>query len=120
MGQLLKRMDWHDNELPYTRDEVLRHKARLARVRQEVADIRRAAASLRGAGGVFHTEVADFLTTEARVLERANEADGSVELAWEDDTRESKDYGATSARRALLLARAWNEEHGQDHTEQGS
>ncbi|MFF7954160.1 hypothetical protein [Streptomyces griseorubiginosus] len=110
--RLLKRMDWHDNELPYTQEEVLRHEARLARVRQEVADIRRAATSLREAGGRFHTEVADFLTAQARYLESANEADGGVELQPQDDTVEHPVHGITPARRALMLARAWNEETG--------
>lgn len=104
---LLTRVDDRGNEIPYTEAELLRYQARVTRVRGEVAEIRAAAESLRGAGGAFHDQVADFLECEARLLERANEADGSVELRWQDDTRQTRDYAPTSARRALLIARAW-------------
>jgi len=111
---LLKRVDWHDNELPYSQAEIDRYEARVKRVRREVDEIRTAADAMRSVGGAFYTEVADWLTWEARLLERVNEVDGSIELEWQHDTRESKNEAPTSGRRALLLARAWHQEHGQE------
>ncbi|MGD6765962.1 hypothetical protein ACOKM5_44275 [Streptomyces sp. BH097] len=108
---LLKRVDWQDNEIPYTDSERLRYDQRVTRVRKEVAEIRSAAEAIHSVGDAFHTEIASFLTTEARMLESANEVDGSVELKMEDDTVERRDWGPTSARRALLIARAWHLDH---------
>ncbi|MGP9023194.1 hypothetical protein ACT1U9_32920 (plasmid) [Streptomyces sp. BR1] len=108
---LLKRVDWHDNEIPYDEAEQVRYRARVARVRKEVAEIRSAIAGMSAVGDAFHAEITDFLTSEARMLESANEADGGVELRMEDDTTERRDWGPTSARRALLIARAWNLDH---------
>ncbi|MFG1711193.1 hypothetical protein ACFLIM_49390 [Nonomuraea sp. M3C6] len=48
------------------------------------------------------------------LLDRANEADGAVELAWQPDTRERRDYVPTSARNALLIARAFTSTHSRD------
>lgn len=39
--------------------------------------------------------------------ERTNEADGTVDLDWKDDTRKRDGYVPTSARSALLIARAF-------------
>ncbi|MEV6179884.1 hypothetical protein [Streptomyces sp. NPDC052015] len=108
---LLKRVDWQDNESPYSDHERIRYDQRVARVRQEVAEIRSAADGIRATGGAFHAEIADFLTAEARMLESANEVDGGVDLQPQDDTVERPNWGTTTARRALLIARAWHRDH---------
>lgn len=108
---LLKRVDWQDNEIPYTDADRLRYEQRVARVRKEVAEIRSAVEGIKATGGAFHSEVADFLTSEARMLEGANEVDGGVELQPQDDTTERPTWGTTTARRALLIARAWHRDH---------
>ncbi|MEU5483546.1 hypothetical protein [Streptomyces mirabilis] len=105
---LLKRVDWQDNEIPHTDADRRRYEQRVARVRKEVTEIRSAAEGIRAAGGAFDAEVADFLAAEARMLEGANEVDGGVELQPGDDTAERPNWGTTTARRALLIARAWH------------
>ncbi|MFI9366942.1 hypothetical protein ACIG5E_38815 [Kitasatospora sp. NPDC053057] len=60
--------------------------------------VRAAVLAMRGAGGVFLGEVADFFDREALQLERVVEADGRAELGQEV---------ADAARRALLIARAF-------------
>lgn len=107
---LLKRVDWQEKELPYSAAEVARYEARVRRLRAEVAEIRAAAEGMRAAGGPFLLEVTAFLDREAWSLESSNEADGGVELRWEDDTRDMEGYSPTSGRRALLIARAWTAE----------
>jgi hypothetical protein len=110
---LLKQTDWNDIEIPYTAADATRYEHRVVRVRAEIAEIRSAVAAMRGQSGAFLNEVADFLDREALQLERVNEADGSVELDARDDTREQSGYVPTSARRALLIARAFiNERPG--------
>ena len=105
---LLKRIDWNNNEVPYTSADVVRYEQRVARVRKEVGEIRTAVHTMREEGGAFLEEVADFLDREALQLERANEADsGSAELPEQEDTRERTGLVPTSARRALLIARAF-------------
>ncbi|MET8050886.1 hypothetical protein ABZU75_25120 [Streptosporangium sp. NPDC005286] len=107
---LLKQTDWNDQEIPYTTADVTRHGQRVARVRAELGEIRAAVATMRARGGAFLDEVADFLDREALQLDRANEADGPVELDARDDTRDQSDYAPTGARRALLIARAFTSE----------
>lgn len=108
---LLKQVDWQDNEIPHTDADRRRYEQRVARVRKEVAEIRSAADGIKATGGAFHAEVADFLTSQARMLEGANEVDGGVELQPQDDTAERPTWGTTTARRALLIARAWHRDH---------
>ncbi|MFI7643319.1 hypothetical protein [Nonomuraea sp. NPDC049400] len=105
---LLTQTDWHDDEISYTAGDITRYDERVARVRAEVVEIRAAAPAMREQGGAFLEETAAFLDREALHLERANEADGAVELAWQNDTRERSDYVPTSARSALLIARAFS------------
>ncbi|MFJ2774639.1 hypothetical protein [Streptomyces sp. NPDC087300] len=109
---LLKRVDWHDRELPYTQAELMFHEARVLRLRDEIAEIREAAEAMRNteAGTPFFGEVVDFLEWNATRLERANEADGGVELDAYEDTREIRDEVPTEQRRALLMARAYLKE----------
>ncbi|WP_431981447.1 hypothetical protein [Streptomyces qinglanensis] len=109
---LLKKMDWNDNEVPYASAEVIRYEGRVRRVRAEVNEIRAAVHTMREGGGAFLEEVASFLDREALQLERANEADGSVELPEQEDTRERNGLVPTGARRALLIARAFTSTHG--------
>ncbi|WP_461296392.1 hypothetical protein [Streptomyces harbinensis] len=105
---LLKRIDSHGNEEPYTSIEIVTYKQRVARVEQEVAEIRAAVRTMREGADLFLEEVADFLDREALQLERSNKADcGSAELPGRDDTRERRGMVPTSARRALLIARAF-------------
>ncbi|GLW13055.1 hypothetical protein Misp01_81830 [Microtetraspora sp. NBRC 13810] len=111
---LLKQTDWNDHEIPHTAADVTRHEQRVARVRVEVGEIRAAARVMRGEGGAFLEEVAAFLDREALQLDRANEADGSVELDPRNDTREQSGYAPTGARRALLIARAFTRTRSGD------
>ncbi|MEU0564996.1 hypothetical protein ABZ297_06315 [Nonomuraea sp. NPDC005983] len=104
---LLKRTDWNGNEIYYLVSDLVRYELRLARIRDEVAEVRSAVEAMRVQSGAFLEEVADFLEREALQLERVNEADGPVELDSRDDTREQSGYAPTSARRALLIARAF-------------
>ncbi|MGW3415605.1 hypothetical protein [Streptomyces sp. NPDC000888] len=108
---LLKQVNWEGKEIPYSDWERIRYDQRVTRVRKEVAEIRAAADGIRTEGGAFHTEVADFLTSEARMLESSNEVDGGVELQPQDDTTERPNWGTTTARRALLIAHAWHRDH---------
>ncbi|MFF4414490.1 hypothetical protein ACFYY8_18340 [Streptosporangium sp. NPDC001559] len=104
---LLKQTDWNDAEIPYTAADVTRYEHRVARVRAEIVEIRSSVEAMRVQGGAFLDEVADFLDREALQLERVNEADGPVDLDSRDDAREQSGYAPTSARRALLIARAF-------------
>ena len=106
---LLRQTDWNDSEIPYSAAAIDRYEQRVERVRAEVEEIRAAARTMRAQGGAFLEEVADFLEREALQLERVNEADGPVDLGWQDDTREESGYAPTSARRALLIARAFTQ-----------
>ncbi|MGV9386725.1 hypothetical protein ACWDRB_63760 [Nonomuraea sp. NPDC003707] len=103
---LLKQTDWNGTEIPYTTANVTRYEPRVGRVRAKVGEIRAAVHAMREEGGAFLEEVADFLGREALQLDRANEADGPVELDSRDDTREQSDYVPASASQALLIARA--------------
>jgi hypothetical protein len=102
---------WNDIEIPYTAADVTRNEDRVARVRAEIVEIRAAVEAMRLQGETFLDEFADFLDREALQLERFNEADGPVELDPRDDTREQSGYAPTSARRALLIARAFTSSH---------
>ncbi|MFI6801165.1 hypothetical protein [Streptosporangium canum] len=104
---LLKQTDWNGTEIPHTTAEITRYEARVARVRGEVGEIRTAVRAMREEGGAF-------LDREALLLDRANEADGPVDLAWPTGTRERRDYVPTSARSALLIARAFSRTHPAD------
>ncbi|MER7213239.1 hypothetical protein ABT340_39765 [Streptosporangium sp. NPDC000239] len=108
---LLKQTDWNGREIYYHVSDLVRYELRLARLRGEVAEIRSAVAAMRVQGGAFLDEVADFLDREALQLERANEADGGVEIDGDNDTRERDGYVPTTARRALLMARAFTSPH---------
>ncbi|MER6844873.1 hypothetical protein [Streptomyces platensis] len=97
-------VDWQGNERQWTPQEVTHHEARVARISGEVAEIRSAAQQMRDQSNPFHTEVADFPTAEALMLERANSA---TLLSRDDDTQERAGMFPTVARRALLIARAY-------------
>jgi hypothetical protein len=84
--------------------DLVRYELRLTRLRAEVAEIRSAVAAMRVQGGAF-------LDREALQLERVNEADGGVEIDGDNDTRERDGYVPTTARRALLIARAFTSTH---------
>lgn len=98
-------VDWHGNERQWSEAEVALQNGRVARINREVAEIRRAAEQMAAKGDLFHSEVAEFLNAEALMLERANK--GSF-LRGEDDTQERPGMFHTAARRALLIARAYN------------
>jgi hypothetical protein len=101
-SSLLKQTDCNGREIYYHVSDLVRYELRL---RAEVAEIRSAVAAMRVQGGTFLEEVADFLDREALQLERVNEADG------DNDTRERDGYVPTTARRALLIARAFTSTH---------
>ncbi|MGW2550070.1 hypothetical protein [Streptomyces sp. NPDC001635] len=102
------RGDWEGNERPASAAEVARAEATAARIRGEVAEIRRAAERL-AAGSPFQAAVAEFLSIQATVLERAGStAERADDLSRSDDTREDPGMFATAARSALLIARAYN------------
>ncbi|MEU6787368.1 hypothetical protein ABZ912_49965 [Nonomuraea angiospora] len=77
---LLKQTGWNGNEIYNHISDLVRYEQRLARIRDEVAEIRSAVEAMRVQGGAFLNEVTDFLDREAPQLERVNEADGPVEL----------------------------------------
>ncbi|MEU7748081.1 hypothetical protein [Nonomuraea sp. NPDC049158] len=96
---LFKQTDWNGTDIPYTVADITRYEAQVAHVRGEIGEIRTAVS---------------FLDREALLLDRANEADGAVEPAWQADTQERRDYVPTSARSALLIARAFTSSHPRD------
>ncbi|MEU3399458.1 hypothetical protein [Streptomyces filamentosus] len=106
MTKLPTRVDWNGNERPASTREVYRAESTAARIRREVADIRAAAEQL-AAGTPLEAAVADFLTVQATILERAG---GTAELAdsirREQDTLEDPGMFPSPARSALLIARA--------------
>ncbi|MGW0192497.1 hypothetical protein [Nonomuraea sp. NPDC003201] len=101
---LLKQTDWNGTEIPHTTAEITRYEARVVRVRGEIGEIRTAVRTMREEGGAFLEEAAAFLGPEALLLNRANEADGPVDLAWQADTLERRDYVPTGTRSAVLIA----------------
>lgn len=107
MTNLPPRVDWHGNKRPASSMEVDRAEGTANRIRREVADIRHAAEQLAD-GGPFESQVAEFLTAQATMLERAGSTPQRADsLRPEEDTREDPGTFPTPARSALLIARAY-------------
>ncbi|MCG0065990.1 hypothetical protein L0F81_22280 [Streptomyces tricolor] len=101
-------IDWHGNQREPAAQEVARAEAAAARVRREVAEIREAAGQLAD-GSPGERAVADFLRTQATLLERAGGTAGDVAtLRPHQDTREQPGMLPTAARSALLIARVYH------------
>ncbi|BDT39486.1 hypothetical protein [Streptomyces yaizuensis] len=107
MTSLPTRVDSHGNEREASAMEVNRAEGTAIRIRREVAEIRAAAARL-AAGTTAEKAVADFLTVQATMLERAGgtpqRADG---MRLDDDTVDQPGQFPSPARSALLIARAY-------------
>ncbi|MEU1135097.1 hypothetical protein ABZ383_35470 [Streptomyces sp. NPDC005900] len=106
MTNLPTRVDWHGNERPPSPMEMVRAEGVAARIRREVAEIRTAAEQLAG-GNPFDAAVAEFLTVQATVLERAGStAERAASMRQHEDTLEQPGMFPSQARSALLIARA--------------
>lgn len=100
------RVDWNGNERPASAMEVSRAEGTAVRINREVAEIRAAAEQL-ATRSPFERAVAEFLTTEATMLERnGGTAQRAEALRFDQDTREQSGMFPTAARSALLIARA--------------
>lgn len=108
MTKLPTRVDWTGKERPASAMEISRAEGIVVRVRREVAEIRAAAEQLAATSSPFDAEVAEFLTVQANMLERAG---GNILAAdcmrREDDTLDEPGTFPTPARSALLIARAY-------------
>ncbi|MFF2571184.1 hypothetical protein [Streptomyces sp. NPDC058084] len=106
MTKLPPRVDWDGNERPASAAEVSRAEGTAARIRREVAEMRRAADEL-ASGSPFEAAVAEFLTTRALMLERAGATPERADsLRPEEDTLAEPGTFPTAARSALLIAHA--------------
>lgn len=104
---LNKRVNWEGKVRPASAMEIDRAEGIAARIRREVAEIRAAAEAL-ATRGPFETAVADFLTVQATMLERAGSTPQRADsMRPDEDTREDSDMFPTAARSALLIARGW-------------
>ncbi|WP_125264858.1 hypothetical protein [Streptomyces alboflavus] len=103
---LPSRVAWDGAERAATAGEIARAEGTAARVRREVGEIRAAADEL-ASGTSFEAAVAVFLNAEATVLERnGGTVHQAAHLASHQDTRDQDGMLPTSARSALLVARA--------------
>ncbi|MGW2841913.1 hypothetical protein ACWCWD_29510 [Streptomyces sp. NPDC001493] len=99
-------VSWDGTIRERTRGEVLRVEGTAARIRREVAEIRAAAEQLAAAGPV-EAAVAEFLTVQAVLLERAGATPARADrIRPDDDTAEEPGAYPSAARSALLIARA--------------
>lgn len=106
MTDLPPIVNWHGEKRQATTGEAARAEGTAARIREEVADIRAAAEQL-ASGSPLQAAVADFLTVQAKILERSGgTADRANGLTSDQDTREEPGMLPTAARSALLIARA--------------
>ena len=107
MTALHRRVDWDGNVREATAMEVDRAEGTAARIRREVAEIRTAAEKL-ATGGPFEAQVAEFLTVQATMLERAGgTAQRADSMRREEDTLDEPGTCPIPARSALLIARAY-------------
>ncbi|MEE6264854.1 hypothetical protein V2E29_04235 [Streptomyces diastatochromogenes] len=106
MTTLPARVDWGGNERPASAMEMARAEGTATRIRREVAEISFAAGQL-AAGNPFEAAVAEFLTTQATMLERAGSSPQRADsMRREEDTLDEPGTFPTAARSALLIARA--------------
>ncbi|WP_331756269.1 hypothetical protein OHA04_45215 (plasmid) [Streptomyces sp. NBC_01590] len=106
MTTLNRRVDWDGNVREATAMEVDRAEGTAARIQHEVAEMRAAAEQL-SSGGPFEAQVAEFLTVQATMLERAGStAQRADSMRREEDTVDESGAFPTAARSALLIARA--------------
>ena len=106
MTALSPRVDRNGNERSASAMEVDRAEGTAARIRCEVAELRTAAERL-AARGAFEAAVAEFLTVQAKMLERAGgTAERADSMRREDDTLDAPGMFPSPARSALLIARA--------------
>ncbi|MFD4795906.1 hypothetical protein [Streptomyces anulatus] len=107
MTTLNRRVDWDGNVREATAMEIDRAEGTAARIRSEVAEMRSAVEQL-ASNGPFEIQVAEFLTVQATMLERAGStAQRADSMRREEDTLHDPDTFPSPARSALLIARAY-------------